>query len=135
MSFLLDTNACIAVMNRRPLSVRNRVAQEIVRGATLGVSVISIVELQYGVAKSERVKANVASLMDFMKPIEILVFDDEDAKVAGNIRAELELQGRPIGPYDCLIAAQGLRRNLCVVTANIGEFSRVRGLRWENWEA
>src|SRR5437763_1499836 len=70
-----------------------------------------------------------------LKPMEILVFDDEDAKVAGNIRAELELQGRPIGPYDCLIAAQGLRRNLCVVTANIGEFSRVRGLRWENWEA
>lgn len=120
-------------MNRRPISVRNRLAQEIIGGATLAVSVISIVELQYGVAKSESVKANIANLTDFLKPVQILNFDDEDAKIAGDIRAELELQGRPIGPYDCLIAAQGLRRDLCVVTANVREFSRIRGLRWENW--
>ena len=133
MSFLLDTNACIAVMNRHPISVRKRLAQEIIAGAAFAVSAISVVELQYGVAKSQRVEANAANLDDFLQPIRVLAFDDADAKIAGEIRVDLERQGKPIGPYDCLIAAQGLRHNLCVVTANVSEFSRVEGLRWENW--
>lgn len=120
-------------MNRRPISVRKRLAQEIINGAAFAVSAISVVELQYGVAKSQRVEANAANLDDFLRPIRILAFDDADAKIAGEIRIDLELQGRPIGPYDCLIAAQGLRHNLCVVTANVGEFARVQSLRWENW--
>jgi tRNA(fMet)-specific endonuclease VapC len=135
VSFLLDTNVCIAVMNRRPLSVRNRLNDVIQTGAALSVSVITVVELQYGVAKSKRLEANVAALADFLQPLHLLNFDSEDAEIAGNIRAELERRGVPIGPYDYLIAAQAVRHNLTLVTANVKEFARVVGLRWENWTA
>jgi tRNA(fMet)-specific endonuclease VapC len=135
VSFLLDTNVCIAVMNHRPLSVRNRLNDVIQRGAALSVSVITVVELQFGVAKSRRLEANVAALADFLQPLHLLNFDSEDAEIAGNIRAELERRGIPIGPYDYLIAAQAVRHDLTLVTANVKEFARVVGLRWENWTA
>jgi tRNA(fMet)-specific endonuclease VapC len=60
-------------------------------------------------------------------------FEPEDAEEAGDIRAELERAGTPIGPYDVLIAAQARRRSALLVTANMGEFTRVPGLRIEDW--
>jgi tRNA(fMet)-specific endonuclease VapC len=66
-------------------------------------------------------------------PIVLLPFDDEDSKVAGAIRAGLERSGKPIGAYDVLIAGQALQRNLTLVTANVSEFSRVKGLAWQDW--
>ena len=60
-------------------------------------------------------------------------FDGTDAKVAGEIRAELERAGRPIGAYDVLLAAQAMRHQLTLITANVSEFSRVKGLLWEDW--
>jgi tRNA(fMet)-specific endonuclease VapC len=135
MNFLLDTNVCIAVMNRRPISTRSRLSEVIRTAAILSVSAITVVELQYGIAMSRRLKANAETLADFLQPLRLLAFDDQDARIAGSIRAELELRGTPIGAFDCLIAAQGLRHDLCVVTANVREFACVGGLRWENWEA
>ena len=63
----------------------------------------------------------------------IVDFDGEDARVAGEQRAALETAGRPLGPYDLLIAGQALRREWILVTANVSEFSRVKGLKWEDW--
>jgi tRNA(fMet)-specific endonuclease VapC len=99
------------------------------------VSTISIFELRFGVAKSARIEANAEALEIFLRSIAVLSFDEEDARIAGNIRAELERNGRPIGPYDYLIAAQAIRHNCALITANAKEFSRVAGLRWENWTA
>ena len=90
-------------------------------------------ELWYGVAKSRQVSRNTELLRTFLQPLRIVAFDDEDAETAGDVRAALERSGKPIGPYDNLIAAQALRRDLLLITANVREFSRVKGLRWENW--
>ncbi len=65
----------------------------------------------------------------------MIPFDKEDAIAAGNIRATLALAGTPIGPFDTLIAGQALCRGLTLVTANTREFSRVEGLRVEDWSA
>lgn len=91
-------------------------------------------ELWYGVSKSPRHEFNTKRLETFLAgPIIPLPFEDEDAKVAGSVRAALEISGKPIGAYDVLIAGQALKRQLTLVTANVSEFSRVKGLVWQDW--
>ena len=99
------------------------------------LSSIALFELGYGAVKRARVEANAERLAVFLVPLETLPFTDEDARVAGMIRAELERAGTPIGAYDTLIAGQALQRGLILVTANVAEFQRVNGLHWENWAA
>ncbi len=133
MSYLLDTNACIALINGTPALVRSRF-QKAVGGAQIYVSAVVIFELWYGIAKSARPEVNAQRLETFLAgPVIVLPFDDEDARVGGSIRAALELSGRPIGAYDLLIAGQALGRQLTLVTANVSGFSRVKGLVWQDW--
>ena len=133
MTYLLDTNACIAAINGRPASIRDRLIDVFSSGETVAASAITVFELWYGVAKSARVDANTERLAIFLAPLETLPFDEEDARFAGMVRAELERAGTPIGAYDCLIAGQALRHGAMLVTANVQEFERVSSLRWENW--
>lgn len=97
------------------------------------ISSISLFELWFGVSKSARAEENSERLADFLSPLDVIPFDEDDAYCAGQIRAGLERIGLPIGAYDYLIAAQALQRGLLLVTANVGEFSRIEGLRWEDW--
>jgi len=98
------------------------------------VSSIGSFELWYGVWKSARQEFNKRSVETFFSgPVSILAFDDQDARAAGAIRATLEFSAKPIGAYDLLIAGQALQRNLTLVTANVSEFSRVKGLQWQDW--
>jgi tRNA(fMet)-specific endonuclease VapC len=132
--YLLDTNACIAVINGKPQSVRIRLQEKFDDEAKVFVSSVVAFELWYGVAKSARPVANAQLLTTFLAgPIGLLVFDDEDAKIAGGVRASLESAGKPIGAYDLLIAGQALRHKVTLVTANSREFGRVKGLKWEDW--
>jgi tRNA(fMet)-specific endonuclease VapC len=86
------------------------------------------------VAKSSHVPENTERLRILLSgDLDLVDFDDEDARTAGQVRADLEKAGTPIGAYDLLIAGQALRRGLTVVTANTSEFSRVAGLGWEDW--
>src|SRR5215213_5830458 len=133
MNWLLDTNACIAVLNEHPAEVGRRVSQALAQGDSVRVSAVAIFELQYGIARSARAAANEAKLSIFLGAVAQLPFDSEDGRTAGIIRAALRKSGTPIGPYDVLIAGQALRRELVLVTANTGEFVRVPGLRVENW--
>ena len=134
MNYLLDTNACIALINDKPVSVRSRFQKVTIAGAQVFVSSIASFELWYGVRKSSREEFNARRLETFLAgPIMELPFEDEDSKVAGLIRATLEVTGKPIGAYDLLIAGQALRRQLTLVTANVSEFSRVKGLAWQDW--
>lgn len=134
MSYLLDTNACIAVISGRPEAVRFRLEEAIGAGAPVWMSSIVAFELWYGVAKSSRPEANAHQLDTFLAGlVAVLPFEQEDARAAGTLRANLEATGRPIGAYDLLIAGQALRRKLTVVTANVSEFRRVKGLMWEDW--
>jgi tRNA(fMet)-specific endonuclease VapC len=130
----LDTNAVIAAINGRKPDVRRRLEVAIVAGAPIGVPTIVLFELRYGIAKSGRPRGNAAMLATFLTLDVILwPFEPGDAEEAGDIRVELERVGTSIGPYDVLIAAQARRRGAVLVTANTGEFTRVPGLRTEDW--
>jgi tRNA(fMet)-specific endonuclease VapC len=130
----LDTNAVIGAINGRFPNVRRQLEAALVDQIPIGISVIVIYELAYGIRKSARPQANAAALAAFVSlGLTVWPFEPEDAEEAGEIRAALEAAGTPIGPYDILIAAQSRRRSARLVTANMGEFGRVPGLRIENW--
>ncbi len=134
MTYLLDTNACIALIKGSPENVRHRFQLALARGAHLAVPSVAVFELWYGVAKSSRAEKNKNQLLSFLAtPVEVTAFDEEDARAAGVQRAALESIGRPIGAYDLLIAGQALRHGWTLVTANASEFARVKGLSWEDW--
>jgi tRNA(fMet)-specific endonuclease VapC len=134
VTYLLDTNACVALINGTPKEVRRRFRRAIARDTTMLVSSVVAFELWYGVAKSQRREANTERLNAFLAgPLEWIDFDEVDAREAGTVRAELERAGRPIGAYDVLIAGQARRRRVTLVTSNGREFDRVTGLKWENW--
>jgi tRNA(fMet)-specific endonuclease VapC len=100
----------------------------------VALSSVVLFELWYGVAKSSRVAENTERLRVLLSgDLDLLDFDDEDARVAGQVRATLENAGTPIGAHDLLIAGQALRRGLTVVTATTSELSRVSGLKWQDW--
>lgn len=134
MSYLLDTNACIALINGEPPRVRRRLDEVLRDDNAVFVSSIVPFELGYGVEKSARQTFNRHRLEVFLAgPVSTLPFEDADAEVAGRIRAQLERLGRPIGAYDLLIAGQALRHDHVLVTANSSEFRRVKLLRWKDW--
>jgi tRNA(fMet)-specific endonuclease VapC len=133
LKYLLDTNVCVAVINGKSPRVETKVLQELKAGAELLTSSVSAFEL-YGVEKSERKSANSQRLLSFFADfVTILAFDQEDARVAGKTRTELESIGRPIGEYDLLIAGQALRHKMTLITANAREFGRIKNLSWEDW--
>ena len=130
----LDTNAVIAVLNHPTSPVRTRIDAAIGLGRPLAISSIVLFELRYGAAKSARPERHAQRIIDFLSgPIEVLPFAPADAEEAGDIRAELERAGTPIGPYDILVAAQARRRDALLVTANEREFARVPRLKLEDW--
>jgi tRNA(fMet)-specific endonuclease VapC len=134
VSYLLDTNACIALLNGSPPSVRARYDNAIRRDFQVYVSSIVTFELWYGIAKSARIERNTHRLELLLSSSVIsLPFDNEDSRAAALIRAALEAVGRPIGSYDYLIAGQAMARKLTLATANVSEFSRVKGLAWQDW--
>ena len=134
VNYVLDTNACIALINGNPASVRGRFQKAVGTDAQIFVPAIVSFELWNGVAKSARPALNTQLLGTFLSgPVIELPFNDEDARAAGAIRAALEASGRPIGAYDLLIAGQALARQLTLVTANVSEFPRVKGLSWQDW--
>lgn len=133
-TYLLDTNACIALINGNEASVRRRFQRAVARGSVILVSSIVAFELWYGVAKSQRKDSNTQRLEAFFAgPLEWTLFDEEDARAAGTVRAELEAIGKPIGAYDVLLAGQARRKGATLVTSNANEFARVVGLKWEDW--
>jgi tRNA(fMet)-specific endonuclease VapC len=134
IEYCLDTNVCIALINGSSLPVRSRFKAAIHDGSVICVSSIVLHELWYGVSKSAKKESNTERMYAFLAgPFEILQWDDADARAAGEVRAQLAGQGKTIGAYDSLIAAQAVRRGITLVTANTREFTRVDGLMWEDW--
>ena len=133
---LLDTNVVIAMLRDRPKAVRERFRAAISAGEQVGLSSIVVYELWHGATRSARRVENIERVRGVLSgDIDVIPFDDEDAVRAGELRAALEALGTPIGPYDVLIAAQALRLDATLITANTGEFARVEGLRLEDWSA
>lgn len=130
----LDTNAVIVIFNRRASPVEARLNNALRNRHQVTLPSVALFELWYGAAHSTHVARNLSRIGDFLAaPIEVLPFDADDAREAGDIRAALHRAGTPIGAYDVLIAAQARRRGATLVTANKREFSRVPGLQTEDW--
>jgi tRNA(fMet)-specific endonuclease VapC len=131
MKYMLDTNICIYIIKQKPQKVIDRFRQAKV--SEIGVSSITLSELEYGVIKSLNPEQNKLALTQFVAPIEIPAYDDAAAQHYGKVRAYLERQGTPIGSLDMLIAAHALSLNAVLITNNEKEFKRVSKLQIENW--
>ncbi|MDC7219916.1 MAG: type II toxin-antitoxin system VapC family toxin [Spirochaetales bacterium] len=129
--YLLDTNICIYLMKNKFPKLQERVEREEL--FNIALSSVTIAELEYGIAKSQFPDRNRELLYGFIAPFEIIPFTELDSEAFGQIRAYLNRNGTPIGPYDLQLAAQCLSRELCLVTNNVKEFERVPGLAIENW--
>lgn len=131
MKFLLDTNICIYIIKQKPLEVLHKFNTYQV--GDIGISSITVAELEFGVQKSQYPAKNQQALTQFLLPLEIVNFDHAAATIYGDIRARLEKQGTAIGSLDTLIAAHALSLQVILITNNIKEFSRVPNLKSENW--
>lgn len=131
MIYLLDTNVCVMYLNGRSVAIRDRIQET----STQDIAVCSVVkaELFYGALRSNNPEQNLARQQEFLNRFVSLLFDDA-AAIFSRIRAQLAALGTPIGAYDLQIAAITLVNNLTLVTHNTNEFSRVEGLRIEDWE-
>jgi tRNA(fMet)-specific endonuclease VapC len=128
---MLDTNICIYIIKNKPQQVIERLRHT--RISDVGVSFITLSELEYGAAKSSRPEQNKLAILEFLAPLEILAYDDMAAQKYGKVRLYLEKQGIPIGSMDMLIAAHALSLNCILVTNNEREFRRIPALKIENW--
>ncbi len=131
IKYMLDTNICIYIIKRKPTDVIARFRQTQI--SQVGISSITLSELEYGVAKSSKPDQNQFALAQFLAPLEILSYGDEAAQQYGRLRALLEKQGTPIGSLDMLIAAHVLSIDCILVTNNEKEFNRVPNLKIDNW--
>jgi tRNA(fMet)-specific endonuclease VapC len=130
LTYMLDTNVCIYVMTKRSLDLLekfNSLAEQ------LCISSITLGELHYGAEKSTRRVDNLTAIEHFVARLEVLAFEAKAAAHYGQLRAELERAGTPCGPHDMQIGGHARSEGLIVVTNNIREFSRMPGVRAENW--
>lgn len=132
MNYLLDTNACIAYLNRADSQVRKHM--QLLKPSQIVLCTVVEAELYYGVMKSADPIKNLERLLPFVRQFVSLPFDKAAAKEFGRIRAELSKAGTPIGPYDLQIAAIAVAHGVTVVTHNTREFTRVQGLQLVDWE-
>ena len=131
MKYMMDTNICIYAIKNKPESVIRKILSQ--NPEDLCISVVTYAELMHGVEKSQAVEKNRIAMSLFLSAITVLDFDGEAAEVYGQIRAELERKGTPIGPMDLLTAGHARSQGLILVTNNTREFARVTGLRIEDW--
>lgn len=131
MEYMLDTNICIYIIKKKPEKVLEKFSS--LPLGSVSISSITLAELMYGIRKSSDPDKNFEALNQFLVPLEIMDFNYESTIEYGKVRSELEKKGTPIGPLDTLIAAHALSIGLTLVTNNEKEFSRVEGLKIENW--
>ncbi|MCZ6686250.1 MAG: tRNA(fMet)-specific endonuclease VapC [Gammaproteobacteria bacterium] len=130
IKYMLDTNILIYTIRKRPKKVRDAFKEY---SDNLSMSTITLGELVYGAEKSSQPARNLADIEALAARVDVLPFDSQAAQHFGQVRAELAKAGKPIGPYDLMIAGHARSRGLILVTNNLREFKRVPGLRLENW--
>ena len=131
MRYMLDTNICIYAIKHKPEKVLEEMGRH--DPSDVCISAVTYAELIHGVEKSADIEKNRLALSLLLSNIEIFDFDVKAADCYGKIRAELEKKGSPIGPLDMMIAGHSRSLEFTLVTNNMKEFSRVSGLRLENW--
>lgn len=131
MIYLLDTNTCIYFLNRSSEKIISQFKR--FSPSEINLPSITVAELFYGAEKSKAKKKNWAIVENFISTFEIVPFDEKSCEIYARIRASLEKSGVPIGPMDLLIASISLANNYILVSNNIKEFRRIKGLKLENW--
>ena len=131
MTHLLDTNICIYLINNQPESVVSKLRSKDIE--QVGISSITLSELEYGVEKSAFPEQNRIALIEFLTPFRLVEFGQAAAHEYGRIRASLERMGQTIAPMDMLVAAHAVAEGVILVTNNEREFERVPKLKIENW--
>ena len=131
MRFLFDTNAVISLLGQKSVALIDRVLD--CTEGEIGIPTIVSHELYFGAYKSQKVSFNLETIRLHFRDFVVLPFDEEDSRQAGEIRAELNESGSPIGPYDVLIAGQARARDLILISNNVREFERVPDLQLEDW--
>ena len=131
MKYILDTNICIYIIKRKPERVLKHLQTKMADG--IAISAITFAELQHGVEASAAPEKNAVALAQMLSVLTVIPFDDLAATEYGQIRADLQRKGTPIGPLDTLIAAHARANDMVLVTNNTREFERVEGLKLENW--
>ena len=132
MIYMLDSNACIAIINKNPVSVRKRMLE--IKPENIFISQIVLYELLFGVCNSRQKEKNKKNLEHFLRYIQVLDWGKEESKIASQVRCNLSSIGKKIGHYDTLIASHALSLGACIVTHNTKEFKRVDGLVLDDWE-
>ena len=130
LKFMLDTNIVIYVIKRRPIEVLATFNKHV---RQMCISSITLAELLHGVEKSTQPEHNLRQVEDFVSRLDVLEYTSKAAAHYGDIRANLEKQGKSIGVNDLHIAGHARSEGLILVTNNIKEFERVEALRFENW--
>ncbi len=135
MDYLLDTNICVYVINKKPATALSAILKRVQskRPGQIAISTITLAELEYGVVRSRYADRNRIALSKFLVPFALLDFDQAAAAEYGRVRLLLESKREPVGPMDLLLAAQAKSHDLIFVTNNEKEFARIDGLRIENW--
>lgn len=131
MNYYLDTNICIYFLKGEYPGILKKISST--NPNDIKIPVIVKAELLYGALKSKKSKQNLVSIESFLEPFELIVFDNQAATIYGELRYGLDKKGTPIGPNDLLIASIVIANNGILVTNNISEFSRIKGLKFENW--
>jgi tRNA(fMet)-specific endonuclease VapC len=129
--YILDTNICIYIIKKKPEKVFRKF--RVLNQGIVGISSITLAEMQYGIGKSSKPVKNQEALNQFLQPLNILDFNSKAATEYGKIRSDLERKGTPIGSLDLLIAAHARSIGAILVTNNTKEFNRVIDLKIENW--
>ncbi|MGL5857207.1 MAG: PIN domain-containing protein [Angustibacter sp.] len=134
MRYLLDTSAAVWLIRGEPARARTRFRRVARTADLLAIGSVAVFELHYGVARSSDPQTNAERLSTFLSgSVDVVPLTGADAAEAASLRARLAADGQPIGPYDVLIAGQALRLDATLVTGNGREFSRVPGLRVQDW--
>jgi len=131
MKYMLDTNICIYLIKKRPVHVLDHLQQLDI--SEVGISSITLSELEYGVEKSLLKEQNKIALAKFTAPLETMPYDNLAAATYGKVRTTLEKKGTPIGALDILIAAHAISLNVTLVTNNEKEFRKIPSLKIQNW--
>ena len=131
MKFMLDTNTCIYLIKKKSTKIISHFKKHKV--GEIGISSITLAELEYGVAKSQYVEQNKIALKEFILPLEIAPFDNKAAEKYGEIRSCLEKTGKPIGPMDTLIGAHAMSLDVTLATNNVREFKHIKNLKVVDW--
>lgn len=129
--YYLDTNTCIYFLNGKYESVRTKLLS--ISPREIAVPSIVKAELILGAYKSKKREANIEKVEQFLEPFDITPFENEMTYMYAEIRTDIEKKGIVIGPNDLLIATIVKYMNGILITNNIGEFKRIKGLLIENW--